>query len=505
MPVTRAKANELVIWLPIDGDFEQAQPFQLHEAGFSGLNVPGDGDLTVVYGQDENGRAIALDEETGTPGNATITIDKYLNAAFDAVDEAHHIGSLPYIQLRRSGCNSLDVPSDPDWVMHWSKPTAGDASVSDVDKTFTNAALDHSVPYVSPRFAWVHKSSLTQATTALTTDINSVVFLSEDISWAECGNGYPGPDKIGYMAFDAGSSATAKIQYTTDGGDTWANVSADPFGTDEHISYLAVHRLNATQFVLIASRITTDVSNPGEIARAVITLGDEGTTSWTTVNVGSNNGDVVTAIFWHRLTRLYVADDNGKVFLSEDAGVSFPTEAYSGNQINQLTVDENGIVYGCGASNTLLKGNATGKTLSASLTGPTGSSPSTAIQVTREGIWLGNGDKVFLSRNPSPTLANQWTQKKDFGTNHVVRRMKAHGNRILAGDGHIVDLVVSDTSGNEGDVWRTYDGDYFDEVTNLTNSGYNDAYFSSINDNKAWIVGDDDGTTGIIHKYFATA
>lgn len=504
MPIARVKANELVIWLPVGGDFNQAEPFQLHEAGFSGLSIPGDGDLTVVYGQDENGRALALDQETGTPGNASITIDKYLNAAFDAIDEAHHIGSLPYIQLRRSGCNSLDVPSGPDWVMHWSRPTAGDASVSDRAKTFGNAALDHTIPYSSPRYAWVHKASLSQATTSIATDANSIVFLSEDISWADCGNGYRGPDKIGYCAFDAGSSATAKIQYTVDGGDTWATVSADPFGTDEHISHLAVYRLNDTQFVLIASRITTDASNPSEIARAVITLGDEGTTTWTTVNVGSNNGDVITAIFWHKLTRLYVANDDGKVFLSEDAGVTFATQAYDGNQINQLTADEKGIIYACGASNTILKGNATGKVLAASgLVGPTGSNASTAIQVTREGIWLGNGTKAFLSRSPNPTLANQWTEKKDFGTNHVVRRMKAHGNRILAGDGHIVDFVVSDTSGNEGDVWRTYDGFYFDEITNLTNSGYNDAYFSSINDNKAWIAGDDNGSVGIIHKYFA--
>lgn len=501
--MTIAKQSQSAIWVPVNGKFAAVTPFQRGQSGATGITLPGAGDKTLIYGTDPYGNPVPLTSERGTPGQPSITIQNYITFGRDAIQKAQITGKSDYVQVRIHDCVSLDNASGWDVLLHFGNTRAGDATIGDpASREFADGRIEQDVPFTPDYVILWFAQSLTALTTSETADANDVWFLSEPDSLADCGNGYPGADKIGYIACDAASSATANILYTNDGGGTLAATSADPFAADEHVDHVVAILRSKTQMRVVVCRVTTDGSNPAEVAYADISMGDEGTTTWTTSNVGSTNGETITAAFWPKLNRLYVATSGADIYLSTDQGASFTAIATDiGGNVNAFTSGPDGNVYACGTAGILFVEKGDSGTFSA-LTDPTGSDASTAIAVTREGIWLGNGTSIFYSRNLSPASANDWTSSKDFGANHQVQAISPKGGvRAFGGDSQLLHVVVSDTTGNEGDVWLTADGGgFWQETTNLTNSGYNGAYFSPVDDNLGFIVGDDNGSTAVIHK-----
>lgn len=498
-----AKQSNAAIWIQPDGPFTAASPFQRKQAGLGDITLPGPGERTVFFHKAANGRPVPGGTEQGTPGTPSTTIENYVAFTRDSVQKMRQLGTCRNVQLRLHDCLSLDHAGGWDFLIHLGQGQVGDGTISaPVSRDAESARIGQSHTF-NPIYdvVWI-RQSITALTTTETEDLNDVAFVSEPEGCDNCGNGYEGPDKIGYIACDAGAAATANILYTNDGGSTWAATSADPFAADEHAGTVAVRFLNKTQLRVIVGRLTTDGSNPAEIAYADVTIGAEGTTTWTTVDVGSTNGDVMEAIFWPKFNRLYAAA-GGDIFLSEDQGESW-TSVYTGsNTINGFARDpENDNVYAVGASNTILVEKGESDTFEA-LTGPTGSDDSGAVAIGNDGtVWLGNGTSIFYSRNSLPTAATQWTSSKSFGANHAVKEISLKGgDRALGGDSQLVHLMVNDGTANDGDIWMTADGGaYWEEITNKTNSGYNAAYFSPVDDNLAFIVGEDDGSTGVIHK-----
>lgn len=92
----------------------------------------------------------------------------------------------------------------------------------------------------------------------------------------------------------------------------------------------------------------------------------------------------------------------------------------------------------------------------------------------------------------------RWSSLKDFGANKTVKVINlAGGAKSGGGDSQLIRVVVDDTAGGVGEEWESVDGGAtWLETTTLTNTGYNQAYFSSVDDNTAWIVGDG----GVVQK-----
>lgn len=505
MPITPLKTSQLTTWVPSDGRFSAAEPYNIKESGYSGLTLPGRGDVTVNYGYGADGRPVIRSVSLGTPGTPTMTLDSFIGATRDRAMEMHLNGEVSWIQLRGKGCATQpDNPYSNDIVIHLEFPRSGDVSLGDKSAEFGSEDITQTIPFTGEGYAVLFAATLSALTTTETADANQAVI----VDWGKdaCGSGYVGPDKIFYIGCDAASAATANILYSNDKGANIAATSADPFTTNEHASYMLVIPKSDTQFRLIAHRITTDAGNPAENGYADVTYGDEGTTSWTNVNIGSNNGDIITAAFAAGPQNIFAAVDDNKIFRSTDQGESY-TQVWSGsNQVNAFAKDDStGFLYAAGASNLLLRSTDDGASWSA-ITGPTGSNASTAIRVGNDAIWLGNGQSIFRTEAKKPSAANQWTSAKDFGSNHVVRTIDVKGRPtgINSGSSQLVEAVVNDTSGNEGDVWKSFDGGVtWEEVTNVTNSGYGFAAFSKNDDGFCIIPGDDNGTTAVIHKYAA--
>lgn len=502
MPQQISKQSQTAMWLQTLGPFNPAAPFQRGQAGVGDITLPGPGDRTVFFGTNAFGLPVPLGFERSAPGQPSTTLENYATLFRDEVQKMRDLGQTRFVQIRMTNCGDMDHPALYSWVIHLGRGQTGDATLSaPVAREFGDARIEQAHPFVPLYHITWYAQSLTRQTTAEVGAANGVVFLSDPSE--DCGNGYVGPDKIGYIACDADTGVTAKIQSTSDGGGTWAATSADPFATvNEHIDFPVLRLLTKTQFRLIVGRITTDAGNAAEIAYADVTFGAEATTVWTQVDVGAVTGEVITAIAWPEFGRLYVATDGADVYLSTDQGVSFAAIATDvGGNINDIYRAPNGNTYFVGTANVILIEKGNSGTLEV-LVGPTGSDSSAAVAVANDGVlWLGNGTSIFRSLASLPTLAGNWTSSKDFGTNHLVRKISLKGaDRALGGDSQVMHVVANDTSAPEGDAWVTLDGGgFWEEITNLTNVGYNGAYFSPLDDNLGWIVGEIQ-TTATIHK-----
>jgi len=505
MAITPLKSSQITTWVSSDGRFSVAEAYNVRESGYSGLTLPGRGDVTINYGYGNGGQPVVRSVDLGTPGAPSITLDSFLGTMRDRLMEMHLTGEVSWIQERAKGCGSVpDNPFSNDIVFHLEYPRTGDVSIGDKDSNFSSTDVTQTVPFTSESYAVLFKGEISALTTSETADANAAWIA--DWSKDTCGSGYVGPDKIAYIACDAGSSATPNVLYTSDSGSTWAATSADPFTTnDEHANFIQGFPKSDTQFRIIVGRTVADASNPPEIAYSTVTYGDEGTTVWTQVDIGSTNNETVTAVYVASAQNIFVATSGGEIYRSTDQGESF-SGVYDGTQMNAFAIDyTNGNLYAAGASNVLLRSTDDGASWSA-ITGPTGSNASTAIYIANDAIWLGNGTAIFYTEAKKPSSANQWTSQKDFGSNHSVKTIDCKGKPtgINGGSSQLVELVVSDSSGNEGDVWKTFDGgETWEEVTNVTNSGYGLAYFSKNDDNFCIIPGEDDTSTAVIHKYAA--
>lgn len=372
------------------------------------------------------------------------------------------------------------------------QPTHGggpskDYSGTPVVQTFQNSAR---------RIMTLNPPALTSLTTTEVNDLNCIDVIP-DLDPNHEIPGYPGADKIIIIGCDAVGAGTANLLYSIDGGSTFTAFSPDPFAADEHIGGVQVRFMTPTKYRIIVQRLTADVGNPNEIAFTDVTVGNEtASLTWTYTNLGSTNNQAGEKLAWPLFNRLYTAAA-GDIYRSTNQGESL-TLVYTGaNTINGVTKDYDDNVWVVATANTILKESADKRDTFDALVGPSGGGAFTAIAVARDGIvYAGNGTSIFKSNNGALNTAG-WTNQKNFGANHVVKKIQC-----IDGESQLLRLLVTDTVGNDGDVWYSLDGgNTWTEVDNLTNSGYNDAYFSDLSDlNLAFIVGEDNGTTGVIHK-----
>jgi hypothetical protein len=147
---------------------------------------------------------------------------------------------------------------------------------------------------------------------------------------------------------------------------------------------------------------------------------------------------------------------------------------------------------GSGASNSiLLEQNQNG--VFAVRVGPSGGGAFTAVAQAADGrLYAGNGTSLYVSVNHAKN-AGGWHLLKNFGTDRAVRKIQVIGH-----DSNYLRVVV-DHTGGVSEVWESIDGGFsFTQVPELTNAGYNDAYFSWVDRNLAVIVGDASAGAGVI-------
>jgi hypothetical protein len=308
--------------------------------------------------------------------------------------------------------------------------------------------------------------------------------------------GYPGRDKIGFIAAEAGSGVTPNILVTVDGGSIWTALGADPFIADEHPAGIRVRFTSDVVYRVIVLRATTDASEPCEIAYADITVGNESASpTWVPVDLPGANADVGQALAWPYPTGVYAAAE-GDINRSTDQGETWTQVYTSAVTINEIIGDSDENVWAVGGALILRESEANRGTFTVK-SSPSGATiiHSIAVDSTGNVVYVGVDTKIYRSNNKAGTVGG-WVEVNDFGANHAV-----FGIQLIEDNAEVLRVLVEDTTGTDGDIWDSLDGgNSFVQVTDVSNTGYTKWWTSIVDPTLAFVVGKIHSSLGLIHK-----
>lgn len=501
-------ADEVTLWLQESGPGTTFDVYGVRDkaAAMTGKSIPGPG-ITPVYGRDRFGNPVVIKTNREAPGDLPgATLVFHETAQLSVMKKLLNKGCEINAQERIRQCGTLDHPNLWDKIRQWGAGTITGITPGDSPSlTFEGTEVSEEATVMFSHVIEIVKNALTAQSSGVNASIMSVTGIKDEDCNA-CGNGYVGSDKLLWAGAAAHSYLlTANVLYTRNGGGSWSLTTADPFAAGEAVDFIMADFIDSDTIRIITGTGTTDAAAKAKIAYADVSLGDEGTTVWTTVNIAATAlGDVIEAMDWLFFDRLYIASA-GDIYVSTDQGESDPgAAAYTGSTtINGFALSPSqSEVYAFGASNLLLRERNKSGSFD-TLVGPAGGGSFTALTVAgrRTVMYAGNGQKLYMSVDLGNSAAN-WTELKDFGTNKVVKSIQCvGGERAGGGDSELLRVVVDDTAGSTGQVWISVDGGAtFQQVASLTNVGYNDAYWSDVDDNFGIIVGDVTGAAGVIQK-----
>lgn len=493
------KQNEAIIWLQPDGPGNAFKPYGVGKkaGGMTGKTIPFKG-RSNVYGRSESGAPIAITENIEAPGdspNATLVL--YEQAQVDVLLAAAKKGCPINVQNRITTCGVLSNPASFNALEHWGEGIVTQYSPGDGPSVeFSGTAIQNEATisfryYI--RLVQVGLSALTIGATENLLDIAGIP--DEDCN--RCGNGYPGADRVLLIGEASDGIADANVWYSVNGGGSFAAVSPLPFAglNLEDATFVDVRPINATQVRMIVGTGTAATGAKARFAYADVLYGAMGSPTWTIVSIDNTTvtTSYIEAMEWLMYDRLYIASE-GDIYVSENQGNTDPgSPIYTGaTAINGFAKSpDDATVWAFGASNLILR-ELDQNDVFATRTGPSGGGAFTALTVAGDGtIYAGNGTSIFKTTDGAATAAG-WTELYDFGTNKVVKSIQAIGGmNALGGSSELLRVVVDDSAGGVGGIWQSFDGGAsFAQVTALSNTGYNGAYWSEILDNDAVIIGD---------------
>lgn len=491
------KQNRLGIWVQPNSAFTAMSLLGVDSSGTDDWVEPGT-DKAPQIGVDRFGRFVNVTSNLTPPGDyPSTTIQVYQKDAIAFLKRRFDEQGEFYLQRRYNGCLPLDNPTGWTWLQHLGRTivtqrtTGGGPALPATGNAVVSPAAVKGEYVVE----WV-KGTIASQTTGEAEQLNSVTMIT-DLSGCA---GYPGHDKILYTAANAGSGATANIYATNNAGSTWTVLGTDPGAADEHLGFLAYSFINTTQFRLLVARTSTDAGNPAEIWYGDFTIGAETTApTWTSVNVGSTNGDVIQGLAWLFYDRIYAAA-GGDIFISSDQGATFGSTIYSGStaitDFAKSPVD--GSVWAVGASNLILREANRSGTFNTK-TGPSGGGAFSAVTVANDGtIFAGNGTAIYRSSNGAINTGG-WTSLKNFGTNRTVHRIRCGGgSRANGGDSQLIMAAVGRSTGGASEFWLSADGGAtWEQITGLPSANILDAVFSDVNETNAYFC----GAAGAMYRY----
>ena len=455
--------------------------------GFSDATDPV-GSVTQVREANPSRRrsSIVTDVVRSEPGLYPFTITTRLRSTLN-----YMLGlgkRISNFQVHFGDCERPDVYSEAKELYLWERCHRGDLSAGALTQiSGDDSPIEISVPF-NAELGFVpvdlSQSFLSQRTLVDTGAVNAIAPIIDDCDDISSQT-YPGD--VAYAFTDAGYMSTAVVWYTTDRGNTWTSATSQPFAASENILGGIVLG-SPTSHRLFAFR-NADGSNPAEIAYADVTIA--GTLSWNLVEVGSVNGQYVTAMHAVSLNRVYAVTNDGYIYKSTNGGVTWTLkDSSSGVALNSISSLVDGTVCAVGASNTIMFSEDNGATWT-SLAGPTAGSgdANTAVVITEDGtLFVGNdAGELYGSYDDGVN----WTTLSIQGvTATAVDSLAAFGNQIIW-------LVVTTASG--GKVLKSTDGGATFRVWSLAtpaNSGLN--HVALVDQNFVYISGEPHNSMGFI-------
>lgn len=300
-----------------------------------------------------------------------------------------------------------------------------------------------------------------------TAALNDIAICDNARCTGPCGGGINSGDYAMVVSTTLNSSPTgfADAWFTTDGG-SWSINAAKPFAA-------GVDAMNAACFSVGRSTLRRLVTQGEAVGGAPmkIAYSDDSGATWTTVSVGSVNGQFAAdsgALFVLDVYNIWLVTSGGYIYYSADAGITW-TAQESGilttQTLHAVDFADPNTGYAVGNSNVVLKTIDGGLTWSSAGTGPVVGVNLTTVDVRDANhVWVGTAGGELWYTNDGGTT---WAERGFTGT----------------GVGEVADVdfyddnvgfMLSNTAAPVGTLHITINGGYsWQPISTPTNAGLN--------------------------------
>jgi len=327
---------------------------------------------------------------------------------------------------------------------------------------------------------------------AETTALNDITFCNDEKCADACGNAQD-LCEAGIVVGDApaGSPASdADVWYTANEGQTWTFGATSPFGAAEDIASVVCFPIDKDTTRYLVARGTTDAGAPAEVAYR-----DAQTGAWTSVNVGSTNGQYALgpqALFALDSQNIWLVVSGGYIYKSEDGGVTWTAQEQgivTAQNLHGIHGADSDNLYAFGAADALLRTTDGGTSWTALTATGGGVINQRGFAISKDSAWIGDsGGSLYYTTDGGTT----WTERAFTGSGAGQVRGVEFANDLVG-------FMLHDSAAPAGTVFYTIDGGYsWRSLSTPTNSGLNSLYVCG--PNLAYAVGEADSGTAVILK-----
>jgi len=404
------------------------------------------------------------------PEPVTTSISTFIEGIQNAFDLIGGSNANLFIHQREAGRADAFLNFVRSWVL--GSIRIGERTASDLytreDDNFS--LVSYAISALPPVYRILQKT-IVRKTTVETNSITSVIFTDS------C--------KTGYAGCKAGSGATADVLYTIDYGATWAATATDPFSTNENIAAIGVFLAARSTTRVMVALGTTRAGSPMAIAYS-----DDAGATWTSVNVGSVNGQYAqnhNSLFCLNPYNIWLVCGNGYIYKSIDAGLTWTAQdagIATSNALYAVRFVSATVGAAVGANGAVLTTGDSGNTWTLR-TAPAATTLNTVAVIDENTLWTGGVNGLLYYSNDGGAT---WAQRLFAGSgNGEIRTIRFRSGLF----GY---MVVNFASG--GAVYVTIDGGFDWELQGTpANAGLQDIYMCD--PNNAWIAGDAYNGNGI--------
>ena len=441
------------------------------------------GDFTLKFRPDPNapGRTLKTGTFRGAPGLAELTLTPAIRKTRDVLSEYIKCPAPIYLQ---DICGRRDIFEDWDSqniVLDFAGPT--ERTISNVGKKSLDDNEESMIEYSfqAPNLYYFYKPSVSRLVGITeVAGLNAIDVCSTERCTSNCGEGIEVCQNV-IVAGDVTASSptdTPLVWESDDSGSNFTASAASPFSAGDDVAALICIPLGNDTYRWIAFNGTTDAGAPAQIAYS-----DDGGATWTTVSVGSTNGQYFLSgkavVYTPEGNSIWAVTTGGYVYKSTDKGLTW-TAVHAGSLTTQnfhsISRFGKNLLVVSGATDAMIKSTDGGASW-------------TALTVTGGGNTLNRIFAVTKFRYFVGDSAGNLYFTEDGGTTWTLRN--AYGGSIadISFIGELFGFMLQNTASPVGTVYYTRNGGYtWEPLTTPTNEGLNMIHQCS--PNEALVVGE---------------
>lgn len=446
------------------------------------LTEPGGAIDTLIRCFKPDGTGWNVLGSTITPADpVTTTITTFVESIQNALERMRQGNSTMFIHQRSGGQAGAFGNYARSWVLggiRIGEKTASDLVHHDTD---TPSTMGFGISAFPPVYR-VFQRAVGRRSVAETQSLTDISF---------CGLGAD-LGKIGIIGCENNGAATPDVLYSSDYGATWTATAADPLAVSEKIASVCCFPVSRATTRFLVALGTTRVAAPMAVAYSD-TLG----AAWTSVNVGSTNGQFAegpSSLFMYDSDLGWLVTSGGYIYRTQDGGLTWTVQdagvtlGGDGHAIHFIT-DRVGIVGGAAGKIAVTQDAGVTWTL---VTVPAATIIKTVWIIDTDHLWAGGANGNLYYSNDGGTT---WNTRVFPGAG-----AGAVNNIGFAPGSALMGTMIHDAAGPVGTVFTTIDGGYtWESWTTPINVGLAGGLFV-LDENVSWVVGAAQGGTGVVLK-----